>query len=110
MKRLMIGIVAWSALAASASMAQTLNIASSAPVTSIDPHYHTLSPNESLDGQIYERLVDRDPSGHMIPSLALSWKLRDDRTWEFKLRTANFHDGTPFTAQDVAYTLARVPQ
>ena len=40
--------------------AQTLNIASSAPVTSIDPHYHTLSPNESLDSHIYERLVDRD--------------------------------------------------
>jgi peptide/nickel transport system substrate-binding protein len=90
-------------------MAQTLNIASSAPVTSIDPHYHTLTPNESLDGHIYERLIDRDPGGNMIPGLALSWKLRDDRTWEFKLRTATFHDGTPFTAQDVAYTLARVP-
>ena len=90
--------------------AQTLNIASSAPVTSIDPHYHTLSPNESLGSHIYERLVDRDAGGHMIGGLAESWKLRDDRTWEFKLRTATFHDGTPFTAEDVAYTLARVPR
>lgn len=83
---------------AGAASAQTLNIASSAPVTSIDPHYHTLSPNESLDSHIYERLVDRDAAGHMIGGLAESWHLRDDRTWEFKLRTATFHDGTPFTA------------
>ena len=90
--------------------AQTLNIASSAPVTSIDPHYHTLAPNKSLGGHIYERLVDRDAAGHMIGGLAESWRLRDDRTWEFKLRTATFHDGTPFTAEDVAYTLARIPR
>src|SRR5882724_8914079 len=66
--------------------AQTLSIASSAPVTSIDPHYHTLAPNESLDGHIFDRLVDRDAAGHMVPGLAVSWTLRDDRTWEFKLR------------------------
>lgn len=90
--------------------AQTLNIASSAPVTSMDPHYHTLTPNESLDSHIYDRLVERDPGGHMIPGLAESWRLRDDKTWEFKLRSATFHDGTPFTAEDVAYSIARVPR
>ena len=95
---------------ATGTAAQTLNIASSAPVTSIDPHYHTLSPNESLDRHIYEQLVDRDAGGHMVPGLAVSWTLRDDRTWEFKLRNATFHDGTPFTAQDVAYTIARIPR
>ena len=46
----------------------------------------------------------------MIPALAVSWKLRDDRTWEFKLRDVRFHDGTPFVAEDVAYTLNRVPR
>jgi len=90
--------------------AQTLSIASSAPVTSIDPHYHTLTPNESLDSHIYERLVERDAAGHMTPGLAVSWRLIDDKTWEFKLRETAFHDGTPFTAQDVAYTIARVPR
>ena len=109
MARAIWGIVIWSVLAGSAT-AQTLNIASSAPVTSIDPHYHTLSPNESLDSHIYERLVERDAAGHMVGGLAVSWRLRDDHTWEFKLRTATFHDGTPFTAEDVAYTLARVPR
>ena len=90
--------------------AQTLTVASSAPVTSMDPHYHTLTPNASAHGHIYDRLIDIDAAGRMIPSLALSWKLRDDRTWEFKLRDAKFHDGTPFTAEDVVYTLGRVPR
>jgi peptide/nickel transport system substrate-binding protein len=89
---------------------QTLSIASSAPVTSIDPHYHTFAPNESFSSHVYERLVSRDAAGVMIPELALSWKTLDDHTWEFKLRDAKFHDGTPFTAEDVAYTLNRVPR
>src|ERR1700684_4338434 len=86
---------------------QTLVVASSAPVTSIDPHYHTLAPNESFASHVYDRLVRRDAAGKLIPGLALSWKLHDDHTWEFDLREAKFHDGTPFTAQDVAYTLDR---
>ncbi len=93
-----------------AAHGQTLSIASLAPVTSIDPHYHTLAPNESFAAHVYERLVARDPGGKMIPALAMSWKLRDERTWEFRLRDTKFHDGTPFTAEDVAYTLNRVPQ
>src|ERR1700712_2284323 len=64
----------------------TLGIASSAPVTSIDPNYHTFSPNESFSAHVFERLVTRDPAGAMIPGLAVSWKTVDDRTWEFKLR------------------------
>jgi peptide/nickel transport system substrate-binding protein len=94
----------------SGAFGQTLGIASSAPVTSIDPHYHTFAPNVSLSSHMYELLVARDAEGRMIPALALSWKLRDDRTWEFKLRDARFHDGTPFVADDVAYSLNRVPR
>lgn len=89
---------------------QTLGIASSAPVTSIDPHYHTFAPNDSFGAHVYERLVTRDAAGNTIPGLAVSWKTRDDRTWEFKLREAKFHNGVPFTAEDVAYTLNRVPR
>ncbi len=82
-------------LCQSQAQGQTLAIASSAPVTSIDPHYHTLAPNASFDTHVYETLVARDASGAMIPGLAVAWKLRDDRTWEFRLRETAFHDGTP---------------
>ncbi len=97
-------------LSAGRAFGQTLGIASSAPVTSIDPHYHTFAPNESFSAHVFERLVTRDAAGDMIPGLAVSWKLRDDHTWEFRLRDVKFHDGTPFTAEDVAYTLNRVPK
>jgi peptide/nickel transport system substrate-binding protein len=93
-----------------AARSQTLSLASSAPVTSIDPHYHTLAPNASFDAHVYERLLTDDAEGQKIPGLAVSWRLRDERTWEFKLCDATFHDGTPFTAEDVAYTLNRVPR
>ena len=81
-----------------------------AAITSIDPHYHNLSPNNSLLLHIYEPLVSRDPNGKLIPALAVSWKPLDDLTWEFKLRrNVKFHDGTPFTADDVVATYKRVP-
>jgi peptide/nickel transport system substrate-binding protein len=44
------------------------------------------------------------------PGLAVSWRAIDDLTWEFKLRrNVKFHDGTPFTAEDVVATYKRVP-
>jgi peptide/nickel transport system substrate-binding protein len=76
----------------------------------MDPHYHTLAPNESAHAHIYERLVERAANGSEIPGLATGWRVVDGTTWEFKLRDATFHNGAPFTAQDVAYTLDRVPR
>src|SRR5207253_5533796 len=80
------------------------------PVTSMDPHYHNLSPNNSLLIHIFEPLVYRDADMKLKPALATSWKPLDDLTWEFKLRrNVRFHDGTPFTAEDVVATYKRVP-
>ncbi len=81
-----------------------------AAITSIDPHYHNLTPNNSLLRHIYEPLVLLDASQKLVPGLATSWKALDDLTWEFKLRkNVKFHDGTPFTAEDVVATYKRVP-
>jgi peptide/nickel transport system substrate-binding protein len=81
-----------------------------AAITSIDPHYHNLSPNNSLLLHIYEPLIKRDANQKLVPALAASWKAVDDLTWEFKLRkNVKFHDGTPFTAEDVVATYKRVP-
>jgi peptide/nickel transport system substrate-binding protein len=90
--------------------AQDLAIASSAPVTSIDPHYHTFGPNASAHRHIYDRLMGRSAAGDLIPDLAVSWRLVDDQTWEFKLRPAKFHNGAPLAADDVAYSINRVPK
>ena len=97
------------ALTAIPAAAQTLKVGVSAPVTSIDPHYHNLAPNNTLASQIFDTLTEIDPKGHLEPRLALSWKLVAPDTWEFKLRDAKFQNGTPFTADDVVFTLNRVP-
>jgi peptide/nickel transport system substrate-binding protein len=81
-----------------------------AAITSIDPHFHNLSPNNSMLVHIFEPLIQRDANQKLVPGLATSWKAVDDLTWEFKLRKGvKFHDGSPFTAEDVVFTLNRVP-
>ena len=90
--------------------AQTLTMGLAAEPTSVDPHYHTFGPNETVDIHIFDLLTDFDAGMHIQPALATSWKLIDDTTWEFKLRPGvKFHNGADFTAEDVAYTIARVP-
>jgi peptide/nickel transport system substrate-binding protein len=98
------------AFLASGANARDVSVGLQSPVTSMDPHYHNLSPNNSLLIHIYEPLVYRDANMKLKPALAVSWKALDDLTWEFKLRrNVKFHDGSPFTAEDVVATYKRVP-
>ncbi|RVT99258.1 ABC transporter substrate-binding protein [Rhodovarius crocodyli] len=92
------------------AQAQNLTMAVGAPVTSLDPHYHQLSPNNAAASMIYSRLVETDNLARMQPGLALSWTAVEPTVWEFKLRPGvRFHNGREFTADDVAFTLARIP-
>ena len=87
-----------------------VSIGLQAAITSMDPHYHNLSPNNSMMLHVFEPLIKRDANQKPVPGLATSWKAVDDLTWEFKLRkNVRFHDGSPFTADDVVFTLKRVP-
>jgi peptide/nickel transport system substrate-binding protein len=90
--------------------AKPLTIGLASEPTAMDPHFHNLSPNNSLLSHIHEPLVRQDHGQKLIPGLAESWKAIDDTTWEFKLRQGvTFHDGTPFTADDVVFTFERAP-
>ena len=89
---------------------QTLRVAVSSPVTSIDPHYHNLAPNISLATQIFNRLIETDEHAHLVPGLAESWKLVAPDTWELKLRDAKFQNGNAFVADDVVFTMDRIPK
>jgi peptide/nickel transport system substrate-binding protein len=89
--------------------AQPVTVALSADITSMDPHFHNYSPNLNVAEHVFNRLVERNDQMRMLPGLALSWRAVDDLTWEFKLRPGvTFHDGSPFTADDVAFSIARV--
>lgn len=105
-----IALVALAVPFAHAQKQREVSVGLQAAITSIDPHYHNLSPNNALLQHIFEPLIKRDASQRLVPALATSWKALDDLTWEFKLRkNVRFHDGSPFTADDVVFTLKRVP-
>jgi len=102
--------VAVAALLALPASGQELKIAVAADVTSIDPHFYNLFPNNNIAEHIFDKLVQMDPDSKMIPGIATSWKAIDDKTWEFKLRKGiKFHDGSELTAEDVAFSIDRVP-
>jgi len=111
MTRTLHALLAGAALiAAPAVQAQTLRLASAAPVTSIDPHYHNLGPNNAMMMHVFDRLVERDGRARPHPSLAVSWRAVSELVWEFRLREGvTWHDGRPFTADDVVFSFARVP-
>ena len=93
------------------AQAQTLRIAVGGAFTSMDPHYHTLTPNNAMNKHVFDRLVDTDENFRLRPGLAESWQPVSETVWEFKLRRGvTWHDGTPFTAEDVVATFARVPR
>ncbi len=95
-------------VASSPALAKDLRIALSTEPSSIDPHFHVTTPNMALSTHLFDRLVHTDEKQQLTPGLALSWKLLDPLTWEFKLRTGvTWHDGTPFTADDVVFSLKR---
>src|SRR5258705_12107560 len=82
-----------------AAKEREVSIGLQSPVTSMDPHYHNLSPNNSLLLHVYEPLILRDANMTLKPGLADSWRAIDDLTWEFKLqRNVKFHDVTAFRA------------
>lgn len=107
--RLLLAACAFSAAPLMAA-AQTLNIGLAAEPSSLDPHYHNLSPNNMLSRHVFETLVKQDVNQKPTPGLAESWRTVDPLTWEFKLRRGvKFFDGSDFTADDVLATFKRLP-
>jgi peptide/nickel transport system substrate-binding protein len=103
-------IVAIAMLTATAGRAEGLKIAIGAAISSLDPHFHNLAPNHTVFAHFFDRLVSRTPTSAPVPALAVSWTPIGDSIWEFKLRPGvTWHDGSPLTADDVAFSIARAP-
>jgi peptide/nickel transport system substrate-binding protein len=74
----------------------------------MDPHSYVTRYNSVATKQVYEALLDVDSNLAIVPQLALAWKPLDPTTWEFELREGvRFQDGTPFTAEDVVFSIER---
>ena len=101
-------IVMISCLLSTMALAKDLTVGLKSEPSSIDPHYHSLGPNNAFATHIYGTLVGSDENQQHYPDLATSWKPINDTTWEFKLRKGvKFHDGSDFTADDVIFTAER---
>ena len=99
-------------LVASAADARSIKWTRSGDALTLDPHAQNESPTTNVNRQIYEPLVERDRSGKLVPTLAVSWRITEDPSvWEFKLRQGvKFHNGNPFDADDVVFTFERARQ
>jgi peptide/nickel transport system substrate-binding protein len=88
--------------------AQTLRVANQGDSLSMDPHSLNESLQLSVTGNAYEGLVIRNKDLSLAPGLATSWKQTSPTVWRFELRKGvQFHDGTPFTADDVVFSFNR---
>jgi peptide/nickel transport system substrate-binding protein len=77
-------------------------------VHTFDPHSVWHLETIIATGQVYERLLNVSYKLELEPGLATSWRIVDPLTWEFELRRGvRFHDGTPFTGDDVAFSIDR---
>jgi peptide/nickel transport system substrate-binding protein len=75
----------------------------------LDPSMNLSSIRAQVGMSLFDSLVGRDAQRRIAPELAESWKLLDDNTWEFRLRKGVvFHNGEPFNAEAVRFTMQRV--
>ena len=88
--------------------AKTLRFSSQGDITTIDPHGNNEGFTNAFLDNIYEPLVTRGKDLKVEPALAVSWQLVNPTTMRFKLRpNVKFQDGTPFTADDVVFSIQR---
>src|SRR4028118_915134 len=87
----------------------TLEVGLEAEPPELDPNLSSSYVDRQVMASIYDRLVDIDENGKIVPMLAESYEVSDDgKTYTFKLRQGvQFHDGEPFDAEAVKFNLER---
>src|ERR1051326_68052 len=101
--------VSVAAFAMSPASAQTLRYANQGTLKSLDPYTLKETTTIAHHGHLYEGLVTRDKDLKIIPALAESWEILEPTRWRFHLRKGvKFHNGDPFTADDVLFSAERV--
>ncbi|MGW2183627.1 ABC transporter substrate-binding protein [Streptomyces sp. NPDC001732] len=86
----------------------TLTMATTSPPNVLDVAHGFTGPGTLVQFAILESPVTRDDNGKVVPQLAESWTEPNPVTYVFKLRKGVvFSDGSPMTAEDVAFSLLR---
>lgn len=86
-----------------------LNILWPVDVPSLDPNERFDFVTETVAANVFEPLLRYDREMTFAPCLAKAWEIREGSTWRFHLREGvSFHDGSTLTADDVAFSIARL--
>ncbi len=95
-------------LAATAIHAKTLRWASQGDPQTADPFSQNEGLTNMFSQSVHDTLLMRDNSLALVPGLAVSWQQVNATTWRFNLRRGvKFHDGSPFTADDIVFSYER---
>lgn len=122
--RIRIGVVALFALAAfvvvgcggggggapeTSTPPNTLEVALDSEPPELDPNLSSAYVDRQVMASLYDKLVDVNRQGEIVPVLAESYEVSDDgKEYTFELRRGvKFHDGTPFNAEAVKFNLER---
>jgi len=107
---LSLGVVALAAcMAVGVAQAATMRWAGANDILTVDPHAQNHQTTHAFLQQIYEGLVRYDKNYQIQPALATKWTQISPTQVRFELRRGvKFHDGAPFTADDVVFSITRV--
>ncbi len=106
-----VAAVAVLSIAAVPGYAATLRWGAQNDILTLDPHSQNHATTHGLLQHTYESLVRYTKDFQVEPSLATSWQQVSPTQWRFNLRKGvKFHDGTPFTADDVVFSYGRIIQ
>jgi peptide/nickel transport system substrate-binding protein len=93
------------------SQAATLRWGAQNDILTLDPHSQNHATTHGILQHVYEGLVRYTRDFKVEPALATSWKQVTPTQWRFNLRkNVKFHDGSPFTADDVVFSYGRIIQ
>jgi peptide/nickel transport system substrate-binding protein len=99
------------ALAAFPAYGANLRYAAQNDILTLDPHSQNHATTNAILQHTYEGLTRYTKDYKIEPALATSWKQMSDTQWRFNLRKGvKFHDGAPFTADDVVFSFGRIQQ
>ena len=109
MKRITVSLAGLAVLLALPVQAATFRWANDGDANSMDPYTRSETFLLTFTQNFYDPLVRRDRNLKVQAALAESWEQPNDTTWRFHLRHGvTFHDGSPFTADDVVFSYGRV--
>jgi peptide/nickel transport system substrate-binding protein len=91
------------------AQSKTFRWASSGELPSWDPHSQNNALSNGIHAYVYESLVYYDKKFNIEANLATKWESKSPTQMRFHLRKGvKFHDGSPFTADDVVFSIARI--